>query len=34
MFCLVIMAIFGLTLMGPEIGNVFSDIVRDLESVQ
>jgi hypothetical protein len=34
MFCLVIMAVFGLTLMGPEIGNVFSDIVRDLESVQ
>ena len=34
MFCLVIMAVFGLTLMGPEIGNVFSDIVRELESVQ
>lgn len=34
MFCLVILGIFGLTLMGPEIGNVFSDIVRELESVQ
>lgn len=34
MFCLAIMAVFGLTLMGPEIGNVFSDIVRELESVQ
>ena len=32
--CLAIMAVFGLTLMGPEIGNVFSDIVRELESVQ
>jgi hypothetical protein len=29
--CLAIMAVFGLTLMGPEIGNVFSDIVRELE---
>ena len=28
--CLAIMAVFGLTLMGPEIGNVFSDIVREL----
>ena len=34
MFCLVILAVFGLTLMGPEIGSVFSDIVRELESVQ
>lgn len=34
MFCLVIMAVFGLTLMGPEIGNVFSDIVRELETAQ
>jgi hypothetical protein len=32
MLCLVILSIFGLTLMGPEIGNVFSDIVRELES--
>jgi hypothetical protein len=32
MFCLVILSIFGLTLMGPEIGNVFSDIVRELET--
>ncbi|MCB9421016.1 MAG: DUF4190 domain-containing protein [Ardenticatenaceae bacterium] len=30
--CLALMAIFGLTLMGPEIGNVFSDIVRELET--
>ena len=34
MLCLVILAVFGLTLMGPEIGSVFSDIVRELESVQ
>lgn len=34
MFCLMIMGIFGLTLLGPEIGNVFSDIVRELETAQ
>ena len=31
MICLVIVSILGLTLLGPEIGNVFSDIVRELE---
>lgn len=30
--CLAILSIFGLTLLGPEIGNVFSDIVRELET--
>lgn len=34
LFCLLIASIFGLTLLGPEIGNVFSDIVRELETVQ
>jgi hypothetical protein len=31
LLCLFILGIFGLVLMGPEIGNVFSDIIRDLE---
>ncbi len=31
MICLVIAAVFGLTLLGPDIGNVFSDIVRELD---
>lgn len=30
MFCLIILGIFGLTLMGPQIGNVFSDVIREL----
>lgn len=32
--CLAIVGIAGLALMGPEIGNVFSDIVRTLEAPQ
>ncbi|MCP5099699.1 MAG: DUF4190 domain-containing protein [Chloroflexi bacterium] len=31
MICLIVVGIFGLAAMGPEIGDVFSDIIRDLE---
>ncbi|GAB4265629.1 MAG: hypothetical protein Kow0080_05960 [Candidatus Promineifilaceae bacterium] len=31
LLCLFVVGIFGLTLMGPQVGNVFSDIIRDLE---
>ena len=34
MLCLVVLSIFGVAFMGPEIGNVFSDIVRELEATQ
>jgi hypothetical protein len=31
MICLIIVGVLGLASMGPEIGNVFSDIIRELE---
>jgi hypothetical protein len=32
--CLIILSVAGLALMGPDIGNVFSDIVRELGTPQ
>jgi hypothetical protein len=35
LICLFVLGVFfGLTLMGPEVGNVFSDIIRELSTPQ